>query len=319
MATPLPSPVHLIQNIHHLPAGCKVRVIGLIQSYDSTTGIMILHHRPAIDVPLPRVYSGRRMERKRPIVGESGDVNFANSVGASGSRPLASASGVSRKVAGGVARTNGISGSGTVNGNSSAAAKNLHHRHRASAVRPVNGGNSKPRIATPAPPVKPLLAASKAAVSALGSINNQHKRPRPSAITIPPPSPPPPLPPPPPVPRILAMPPPPPPPPPPPAIRPVPNYTLQVCVDLALKTISTEISPLPPIIEGIWVNVIGYKRRDGVLDAISIFRVKGKLDLEAYERAIVGMAMAREKVEWEVKEGIAKGRGLQGDREHRMV
>ncbi|RVD81530.1 uncharacterized protein DFL_009392 [Arthrobotrys flagrans] len=63
--TPLPSPVHFIQNVHHLPAGCKVRVLGFIQSYDPDTGIMTLHHQPTIDVPLPRVQNGQR-SRKRP-------------------------------------------------------------------------------------------------------------------------------------------------------------------------------------------------------------------------------------------------------------
>ncbi|KAK6513491.1 hypothetical protein TWF281_005115 [Arthrobotrys megalospora] len=172
----------------------------------------------------------------------------------------------------------------------------------------INSPKTSPIIILP--PVKPLLTASQRAAAALSSIGVKKRplppqppaRPKPGPITIP-------QTPPPQVPKPLTIIPPPPRPPPPPP----PNYTLQVSVDLTLRTIVSEVhTSMPPIIEGIWVNVIGYKRIDGVIDAISIFKIKGKLNLEAYEKAIVGMSRVRETVEWEVKEGIAKGIGLQG-------
>ncbi|KAK6502798.1 hypothetical protein TWF481_007844 [Arthrobotrys musiformis] len=321
MPTPLPSPVHFIQNVHHLPVGCKVRVLGLIQSYEPSTGIMTLHHRPAIDIPPPTVSSALQRQRKRKVVGEG--------EGVGGKRVLAV-----QPTSSHVAPRNGaVQPEGRrriVNGPSGIQSASRMSAAGSTSNRPANGvtrstgtatGTAKipPRVinppqtptkgrivhlvtpSSPLSPIKPLVAASQAAVSALNSVG-MNKRPslplpKPAAVTIPPP--------------------------PPPKISPIlprqpskpaqpPKYTLEVSIDLTLRTTTADLTPLPPIIEGTWVNVIGYKRGDGVVDAISIFKVEGKLNIEAYERAIEGMGKVRERVEWEVREGIANGRGLQG-------
>ncbi|KAF3297420.1 hypothetical protein TWF132_007514 [Orbilia oligospora] len=359
--TPFPSPVHFIQNVHYLPVGCKVKVLGLIQSYDPETGIMSLHHRPSIDVPLPQVHvRNGQGSRKRPAAGISGNENLVNYGETAGTerreifprQSIGSSSHVSVRGGNSLPERRHINGSGVAQG--TGPSKRMANGGNTTIPNPPTNGITRNILKTPVSPasphgkgipqrpsnppitptrnhivhlvqpsppplspIKPLLAASKTAISALDSIGLNTRRslsrPKPSTIAIPTTPPPPPspspiatttsaaftvLPPQPPQPQMPTTP---------------QNYTLQVSIDLTLRTISSEqLNPLPPIIEGTWVNVIGYKRKDGVLDAISIFKVKGILNLEAYERAIVGMGRVRDTVEWEVKEGIARGRGLQG-------
>ncbi|KAJ6257857.1 hypothetical protein Dda_7646 [Drechslerella dactyloides] len=64
---PLPAAVHLLQNVRYLPVGSKVRVLGCIHHYDAASGTIVLHHRPSIDVPLPKVHiHAHRPAARRP-------------------------------------------------------------------------------------------------------------------------------------------------------------------------------------------------------------------------------------------------------------
>ncbi|KAF3307922.1 hypothetical protein TWF173_002082 [Orbilia oligospora] len=303
--TPFPSPVHFIQNVHYLPVGCKVKVLGLIQSYDPETGIMSLHHRPSIDVPLPQVHvRNGQGSRKRPAaVAVRGGNNLPERRHINGSG-MARGTGPSKRMANGGNTTipnpptNGITRNILKTPVSPASPQGKGSPQRPSNPPITPTRNYIVHLVQPSPPplspIKPLLAASKAAISALDSIGLNTRRPlsrpKPPAIAIPT------TPPPPPSPSPIAtttsaaftvL----PPQPPQPQMPTAPlNYTLQVSIDLTLRTTSSEpLNPLPPIVE-----------------------VKGVLNIEAYERAIVGMGRVRETVEWEVKEGIARGRGLQG-------
>ncbi|KAF3920915.1 hypothetical protein ABW21_db0209215 [Orbilia brochopaga] len=51
--TPLPAPVHLLQNVRYLPVNSKVRVLGCIQDYDSASGTVTLYHRATTDIQGP--------------------------------------------------------------------------------------------------------------------------------------------------------------------------------------------------------------------------------------------------------------------------
>ncbi|KAK6339189.1 hypothetical protein TWF718_008611 [Orbilia javanica] len=265
--------------------------------------------------------SGRRVLPRGPVVSSNKSaVRNGNTAGVSGKKRV---NGSSRIQETGTSTVVGKGGCTTVsNGMENGIPRGI--KPSATAAEAPTGGSTPPRISNPPitptrnhivhlvrpspplSPIKPLVVASKVAVSALESTGVNNKcplsRPKPEAVPIP--SIPPPLPP-----TMLAV-----PPPAQPSTRPSrpPNYTLQVSVDLTLKTTLESSAPLPPIVEGAWVNVIGYKRRDGVLDAISIFKVEGKLDIEAYEKAVVKMGQVREKVEREVRGGIAQGKGLQG-------
>ncbi|KAF3904276.1 hypothetical protein AA313_de0207446 [Arthrobotrys entomopaga] len=92
---------------------------------------------------------------------------------------------------------------------------------------------------------------------------------------------------------------------------PKPNHTLHVKIDMMLQSAPEEkdvTASLPSIVEGRWVSVIGYKLPDGALKGIAMIEVDNKgLDLEAYERAVVGMVAVREGLERKVFEGTARG------------
>ncbi|EPS44841.1 hypothetical protein H072_1145 [Dactylellina haptotyla CBS 200.50] len=91
------------------------------------------------------------------------------------------------------------------------------------------------------------------------------------------------------------------------------TYTLSVSIDLLLQSAKENLEKsMPPIDEGVWVNVTGYKQADGVLQAIVMAKVKGKLDLKAYEKAVVGMCAVREEAEKKVFEGSAMGSAVDG-------
>ncbi|KAK6514371.1 hypothetical protein TWF506_008767 [Arthrobotrys conoides] len=316
-----------------------------IQSYDPGTGIITLHHRPSIEIPLPRIQTHTaQRSRKRPSGGISRDEGVmagGSSMGGTGRRVVSrqSVGSTSKMAVGGgdkpperrhingstLTQGTGPSksmvngGSSTIpNGSINGVSRSIKPSAPSlgKAIPPPRASNPPITptrnhivyLTQPSPPplspIKPLLAASKAAVSALDSLGiNHNKRPtsrhKPSPLSIPTIPPPPPSPSPTtftPLPQQQGI------------LTSQPNYTLQVSIDLTLKNTLS----LPPVVEGMWVNVIGYKRKDGVLDAISIFKVKGTLDLQGYERAIAGMGRVREMVEWQVREGIAQGKGLQG-------
>ncbi|KAK6526389.1 hypothetical protein TWF694_004986 [Orbilia ellipsospora] len=229
--TPLPAPVHFIQNVHYLAVGSKVRVLGCIQDYDVASGTVVLHHRPtAISVPPPQILDRQNRQRKRRKIAVSPprDSTRDNTKARPENKPRPAARDKDKiKVMG--------------KGKGKAVVKSNDTAHRST----TNG------ITTAATTI---------------------------AIPIP--------------------------------AQPRPNYTLHVKVDMMLHSPDGEkdvTASLPPIVEGRWVTVIGYKLPDGALEGIAMIEVDKGLDLEGYERAVAGMVAVREEVERKVFEGTAKG------------